>query len=257
MNKNHFPIDPPEEDVIAAQIRQIVDTALAPNESFPVFLWRMYKQLGFRHLFRDWTEILFTLLLFISLGILTALAAADQPSFAAERAYAFIFMLSPLVYLALSLLFFVRRMQDPIHEVEMSCTYSGQQIASLRMLVFGAAALLINSGVLIFLRLRLDTGTFNLPLALTLSAASLLLFASLFLYVLLRVRSNMMRIVLGSSYAALCILLLGPNESGSFFSPDSIPFYLYLPLGALFAFFFLKNLRRLADLQRQGGHFSC
>ncbi|WP_172194850.1 hypothetical protein [Saccharibacillus qingshengii] len=184
-------VDYPDEQEMRMRISSIVDEALPAPPSFPVYVAGMYRQLGFRHLFRDLTEIAFVLLLGLGILIFMALFAMENTN--REGIYAFIFIVSPLLYLAVSVVFFADLQRRDTYQVEMACRYNVYQLASLRMLVFAGVCLILNIAFVCWI--AAFYGNIDLLRGLMLSASSLFLFAAAFLYGLLRGRTGFGRYV--------------------------------------------------------------
>lgn len=239
------PVDYPNEAETRFQIRKIVQTALPERLSFPVYVTEMYRQVGFRHLFRDLTEIVFVLLLGIGVWIFAALFAMEQQS--EELAYGFIFMVSPLLYLAIAALFFAELRSKDTYAVEMACRYNVYQLASLRMLAFAAVCLVLNAALVCWLSIAY--GSVDALRGLLLSASSLMLFAAAFLYGMLRGRSAATRYGWVALWPALNLILwiAAPRIYGVLLM--KLPLYVYTVLIALGVWLYFRQIRRLIAIR--------
>ncbi|OWR28658.1 hypothetical protein CDO73_17295 [Saccharibacillus sp. O23] len=239
------PVDYPTETEQRRQIGRIVQIALPKRLSFPAYVTEMYRQVGFRHLFRDLTEIVFVLLLGIGVWIFTALFAMEQRN--TELAYGFIFMVSPLLYLAISALFFAELRRSDTYAVEMACRYNVYQLASLRMLAFAAVCLVLNAALVCWLSLAY--GSVDAPRGLLLSASSLMLFAAAFLYGLLRGRSTAARYGWVALWPVLNLILgiAAPRIYGLLMI--QLPLYVYAVMFALGGWLYFRQIRRLIAIR--------
>lgn len=238
-------VDYPEEQEIRRQIAFIVDEALPVRQSFPVYVAAMYRQLGFRNLFRDMTEIAFVLLL--GLGILVFMALFAMANTNTDGIYAFIFIVSPLLYLAVSIIFFADLRRRDTYQVEMACRYNVYQLASLRMLVFAAVSLVLNVGFVCWIALA--SGEVDLLRGLLLSASSLFIFAAVFLYGLLRGRTATGRYGLIGLWPLLNIGLWMAEPHGYLTLLSGVPIYAYVGLIVLGGVIYVGQVRHLVSFQ--------
>ncbi|CAM3306528.1 MULTISPECIES: hypothetical protein [Saccharibacillus] len=238
-------VDYPDDLEMRRQISAIVDEALPARPSFPAYVADMYRQLGFRHLFRDLTEIAFVLLLGVGILVFMALFALENMN--AAGIYAFIFIVSPLLYLAVSVVFFADLQRRDTYQVEMACRYNVYQLASLRMLAFAGACLLLNVALVCWL--AAFYGNIDLLRGLLLSASSLFLFATAFLYGMLRARATTMRYGLIAAWPLLNagLWMAQPQRYAALLS--GMPIYAYAALIVLAASVYVGQTRRLVDFR--------
>src|SRR5690625_2950510 len=112
MNRDQFPVDFPDEHTIHAEIQTIVNKGLKHKETFYAYLRTMVHRIGFKHLFRDMTEILFTAVLATSILLFIIMNAENYLSINDANVYSTIFIFSPLLYLTICILFFVRKTEQ-------------------------------------------------------------------------------------------------------------------------------------------------
>lgn len=238
-------VDYPTETEERRRIDQIVQLALPKRLSFPAYVTEMYRQVGFRHLFRDLTEIVFVLLLGIGVWVFTALFAIEQRN--VELTYGFIFMASPLLYLAVSVLFFAELRRRDTYAVEMACRYNVYQLASLRMLAFAAVCLVLNAALVCWVSIAY--GSVDTLRGLLLSASSLMLFAAALLYGMLRGRSPAARYGWVALWPGLNLLLwiAAPRVYGVLLM--QLPLYVYAVLIALGGWLYFRQIRRLITIR--------
>lgn len=234
-------IDYPDEREIRLHIASIVDEALPVRPSFSNQVGTMYRQLGFRHLFRDLTEIVFVLAL--GLGVLVFMALFVLSNANTEGIYAFIFIVSPLLYLVVSVIFFADLRRRDTYQVEMSCRYNVYQLASLRMLTFAAVSLVLNIGFVCWIAVA--SQQVDILRGVLLSVSSLFLFAAVFLYGQLRGRTAVSRYGLVGLWPLLNVGLWIAQPHGYLGLLSSIPVYAYAALILLGAAVYVGQARGL------------
>jgi hypothetical protein len=94
MGNQEFYIDFPDESTIQKQIDTIIVKGVKPKEAFYSYLKNMSKQIGIRYLFHDMTEIVFTVLIVLSVIIFVAVTSGIKASIDNGSIYSFIFMFS-------------------------------------------------------------------------------------------------------------------------------------------------------------------
>lgn len=148
MNRQRFHIPMPDEKTIHMQIEKIVDRGLKRNLSFYAYLKQMYRQIGFKYLFSDRSEFVFSLLTVITfLCVYVFIAQPSQHQL--QSLYGFIYMCSPVLFLVLSLYTYIYKIMNNTIEVEITYKYSMYQIIGFRMLIYSVIAILFNA-LLIF-----------------------------------------------------------------------------------------------------------
>lgn len=183
--KLHIPF--PDEHTMHNQIDQIVSVGVKRNESFFTFVKSMYQQVGMRHLFSDRSEFMFVL--FIAITMLSIYFISPEPIHTqADDLYAFVFLISPVLFIIFSIHTYTNKIKNATYEVEMACKFHVYQIIAFRMLIFSIMAMLVNS-IMIFLIVTAydDVQYFR---AFMISITGLFIFSILFLYILMKRRST-------------------------------------------------------------------
>ncbi|WP_349409868.1 hypothetical protein [Pseudalkalibacillus sp. SCS-8] len=250
MDKQRFEIPYPDEKEMQMEISMILEKGLDPKTSFGTYLMNMYRNIGLRHLFHDWTEILYTLV--IALFLLGAMGIGVMEWVPADQLniYTFIFIGSPLTYFTFAYLFFLNQKQKATYEVEMTCKYNLHQLAAFRMLVFSLFSLMVNGVIILLIAAQKEI---NVLYAFLISSSALFLFAMAFLYVQLHMKSRQ------AKWTVACVWVVG-NVTAAFYSKDvyqlllqHIPFYLYgiITVGA--AILYIRSLKGLLFSTRMKG----
>jgi hypothetical protein len=243
MRADKFKIEYPDEKEIASQIEMIVDKGVTKRKSFFAYLKGMYKQIGLRYIFHDFTELIFTVVVFANVIFMVCMDGRYGIVSMNDNIYVFVFVISPLLYFAMSLIAFADSKYNVTYEVEMSCKYSIYQLAAFRMLMFSICCTAISIGadaaiVTIFKGVSL----FYL---ITLSVTSLFIFSTVFLYVLRRTHSRYAKYLAGAGWLLFNLVpfVLCNGLYGTFIK--SVPLYAYLIMAAACVVIYMENLKKL------------
>lgn len=183
MKKEKFQIPFPDESTISHQINHIVKCGVKRKESFSAYLKTMYEQVGLRHLFSDRSELTFMLITALTI-ISIYIFSPDPASAKTDDLYAFIFLFSPVLFIALSIYTYSNKIINATYEVEMVCKYNVFQIIAFRMLLFSIITILINSLMILFIVIVYDNVQFFR--AFMISNSGLFIFSIIFLFVMMK-----------------------------------------------------------------------
>jgi hypothetical protein len=247
MSKVKFHVPMPSDELIQSEITKIVSTGLKPKESFYVYLKRLYKQIGLRNLLPNrWEEFLIILSVFCVM-IYLPLSVTENKHFEVNDFYAVTFLLSPLLFMTLSVYHFASKIQAVTYEVEMVCKYNLYQIAAFRMLMFSIIAIIANVFSILSIFLMND----GIPFfrAFMISITSLFLFSIIFLFAYMKKQSGLVIAFVVSGWVAV-------NVGFSFINKEiyesilmNVPIFVYLiVLGVSIAIYF-NYLRKLMNLK--------
>src|SRR5690625_736326 len=142
MNKEKFTIPIPDEQIIQSQIEQVISSSINQNITFPAYLQAMVRQVGMKHLFVDRWALGF--ILFTVITLLGSFLSMQVPV-PTENLYAFIFIMSPLLFLLFSFYTYLNKVQKSTYEVEITCKYNLYEIIAFRILVFSIISILFNT----------------------------------------------------------------------------------------------------------------
>jgi len=243
MDKYDSYIDFPNDDVIKVQISSIVSKGLKPRQSFLSYLKGMYKLIGIKNLFHDITEIVFVVLIVLSILIFITISSKNSMNIDNGSIYSFIFMFSPILYLAISLISFINTKQKGTFEIEMTCKYNVYQLAAFRMLAFSVFCIIFNVSIL-FLVSSLYKQIDFLQ-AFMISVTSLFLFSIIFLYVNINIKSKVIKyfLLLGWVIMNLGVSIFSKEIYAMFL--EKIPFYVYLPVTVICLWAYINNIKKL------------
>lgn len=241
MEKERFKIEYPNESEMKGQIQSIIEKGLQKPQSFSVFLKEMYRHIGWRHLFRDVTEILYLTAIMISL-LVFVIYGFDRNAMDAQL-YSFIFIFSPIFYFVIASIVLVHARMKPAFELEMTFKYHVFQLATFRMLVFSIVGLGVNIVLITLMAIMFSSVPFME--ALMLSLCSLSIFASIHLYLMQKRKGKLI------SYAWLLAWVIGQSTlvmfDGTAYSLflSQVPVYVYAILIGLSIYFYIQNLKKL------------
>lgn len=244
-------IDMPDEKTIKKEISTIVSKGLEPKESFYSYLKNMYRQIGIRYLFRDGLEIIFTILLVFYIFSFAIIDGSIYYLGKTEGIYAYLFIVSPILYLMMSVLHFVDVIQNKTYQIEMTCKYNLYQIAAFRMLVFSIICILFNF-IFVYLISHLYT-KINFLKAFMISIASLFIFSTIFLFAMTKLKSKFTKYftVIGWIVVNLALSIFSTNFYAKLLSNISIYTWCAVTIG--FIFTYIKNIKKLINFKNIEG----
>ncbi|ERI07433.1 hypothetical protein [Aneurinibacillus aneurinilyticus] len=252
MDKEKFHIPMPDERTIQNQINQIVAAGVKRNKSFPAYLKSMYHQVGIRHLFSDRSEFVF--ILFIAINLLSIfLVRSETVLRQVDNLYAFIFLISPVLFIALSVYTYSNKIMNTTYEVEMTCKYNVYQIIAFRMLLFSIISILVNSMTILFIVMSYNDAHFFR--AFMISITGLFIFSIVFLYTLMKKHSTVIAAmtIIGWVLGNLLLKFL----DNKFYSDIliNLPLFVYgiVLIGSIS--FYIHLLKRLVYFKQTKGAF--
>jgi hypothetical protein len=239
LKDDRWTVDYPDESKMKSEIQFIVSNGLVKPKQFHEYLFEMYKQLGFRYLFRDATEVIFTLL-FVSFAMVFGLFHVIDSGKDAGELYAYLFTMSPILYMLVASLFLVNLSSRDTFAVEMTCKYHVYQLAAFRMLVFSVLAVLLNIAYILILFMFYQN--FNIMEALLISVSSLSVFSTGYLYIIQKVKLRV------TTYAVMAGWLF-VNAALAYFSTElyayvlsQIPIYVYITVSLSCLYLYVRRL---------------
>lgn len=200
MKKDKLHIPMPDDKTIDRQISQIVSRGLVKRESFSSYLQSMVQQVGWRHLFSDRLELSFIGMIAIGLYSLFLITPIHGD---VQSLYAYIFLLSPILFLAFSIYTYMNKTQNATYDVEMACKYNVYQVVAFRMLAFSISTMVLNTVAIAFIAMKYEEIQFGR--AFMISGTSLFLFSIILSIALMNRRTK------GIVIVTITVWLLGNN----------------------------------------------
>lgn len=243
MDKDKSNIEFPNRNIIENEIQTIIDKGIIAKESFYSYLKNMYKQIGFRYLFQDITEIIFVILLCLSVLIYMIIGFKNHSSIDSKRIYCFIFIFSPILYFIISLLSFINIKQKNTYEVEMTCKYNIYQRAAFRMLTYSIISIMTNT-ILVYI-IAITYKQISFLTAFMTSVTSLFLFSSAFLYSVINIKLKITKYLMVIGWVVINLALLTFSTELYNILLSKIPIYLYISLTLVGMCIYIRNIKNL------------
>ena len=239
-------IDIPE--INFEQIDSIVNKGIKPKISFIRYLRNCFKELGFRNIFHDKTELAIIFLIGIVM-ILFFMTNLDDPSI--QALYEFTFIMSPIMYLTAVLFSFYNSKEKGAFDIEMTCKYNLYQLSAIRMFIFSLAGILINTLSIIiiwFIGRQIDVIRM-----IVISITGLFLFSIIFLYSLLKLKFTISKYFVISAWIVINLLLSNSNNVVYQEFLIKAPLFIHLIISSICIVLYIKNLNKLINYRRKKG----
>lgn len=250
MNKEKFEIPIPDESIIKEQIEQIVSAGVKKKESFFCFMKDMYKQVGLKNLFSDGSELFFILITTIT-ALIIFIIKPEQVVGQVDGIYSFIFLISPMLFLFLSIFTYANKVTQGTFDVEMVCKYNVFQIIVFRMLAFSVIAVLFNTTTIFFMAKEYEGIHFFR--AVLVSVSGLFTFSLLFLYVMMKGRTLFFAILTICGWIAGNLILRFIDNQLYLDILVNMPLSIYVLVISGIFYFYLKSLNRLLHFKYREG----
>lgn len=250
MDKEKFHIPMPDEQTIRTQVEQIVFEGSEQKESFLSYMKSMYQQIGLRHLFIDHSKlvlILFIVFSLISIFFIQPLSVQVQ----VNDWYAFIFLISPIVFLVFSFYTYSNQIMNGTYDVEMVCKYNVYQIIAFRMLIFSIVSIVMNTMTLSIIVMANEDIQFMR--AFMISITGLFSFSILYLYAMMKRRSTLAVAILIIGWFLGNILFRALSEKLYSNVLVSMPLLVYVIVLVCVIFGYIMHLNRLLYFKHTEG----
>ncbi|MBS4220115.1 hypothetical protein KHA96_17520 [Bacillus sp. FJAT-49711] len=253
MNKDKFQIPMPDDEIIQKEINTIVKAGIKRKETFPTFLWNLYKDIGFRYLFTNPRDGILITLSVIAVLIFLFMTITEPSNVNEKDIYGFVFLISPLLFMALSLYDLFHKKHSETFEVEMVSKYNLYQVAAFRMFNFSVIAIIVNTISVISLVSFYDTLQFFRTFMI--STTALFLFSVIFLMVFMRGRSGFTALQVGTVWMGLNLILSLLNNKAYIYFLMTIPIFVYGIVLAGSVILYLLYLSKLVRMKPAEGVF--
>lgn len=235
-----FEIEVPELDL--GELDEILKEGVKPKISFFSYLKNAFKELGFRNIFHDKSElgVIFLSGAFISFFSMMNLSNGDI-----ENIYKFIFIVSPILYLSVVLFSFYNSKARGVFQLEMTCKYNLYQISALRMFIFSVGSILLNTVVILFM--SMINKEVNASRMIILSITGLFLFSIVFLYSLIKFKSMFSKVFIIFGWILGNLLLSSGNETYYLKFLMEVPMYIHIIISLVCIVLYVKSLKELIN----------
>ncbi|RDI41354.1 hypothetical protein [Falsibacillus pallidus] len=241
MRRQKFHIPMPDDETVKNEVRSITRLGLKQKEPFFPYMLRIGKVLGFKYLFTNTRDgMLLTISTLIAV-IFFLNTISDAPDI-----YGAVFLISPLLFMSLSLYELYMKKQNATFEVEMTAKYNLYQISAFRMLHF--SILSIAGNTISFLPVVWKDSSLEFFTLFMISTTSLFIFAIVFLFVYTKKRSGLTANLIGMGWILANIGLRLINANGYNHFLMSLPAILYgiVLIGSVIIYlYYLSKLIRM------------
>ncbi|MFT4416188.1 hypothetical protein ACLM5H_20190 [Fredinandcohnia humi] len=180
MDKKKRSIPYPSDEEINNQVALIVKQGLPKKQSYFHSILEMIRVVGWRYLFLNRGEALFSGLMILSV-LAYVFFASNESTIHTSDLYAMLFIISPLVFLSLMANGYYQKKWSNTFELEMTVKYTVFQLLAVRMLVYSSVAIFSNMTFVLLVSLRYDLDVLR---GILLSMTGLFVFSACLLFVL-------------------------------------------------------------------------
>lgn len=230
------------------EIDSIVNKGVKTKISFIRYLKNSIRELGFRNIFHDKTEL--AIIFFISI-ILLLISMLNWSDLNLNGLYKFTFCVSPVMYLGAVLFSFYNSKEKGVFDIEMTCKYNLYQLSSLRMFIFSLASILINTLSIIII--WLVGRQVDVIRMIVISITGLLLFSTIFLYSLLKLKWAISKYFVIIAWIIINLFLSNYNDEIYQEFLIRAPMYIHFIISSICIVLYIKNLNKLINYRRKKG----
>jgi len=212
----------------------------------------MIKEIGLKNIFHDKYELTFISIVVIA-SLIYSMVIVKEISIHVEDIYKSIFIVSPILYIIISLFSFFNSKEKGTFELEMTCKYNLYKILVLRMFIFSVVTILVNTIIIIgVFTLKNDIDILR---AICISITGLFLFSSSFLCITMKVKKEMSKLLVISLWVIVNIGLYSINKELYNFFLKEAPVYIHLTVTVLCVTYYIKSLKNLINFRCEKGEF--
>lgn len=176
----------PEKKQIDESVKYICEEALPQKKNIIIFLKDMTKNLGIKNIFFGMWDVILTTI-FISVIIDIALVfTIISSAFTEEKILAIFFSISPIIFMLMFILMYIKEKSNDAYVVKMSCKYTVNYLIAYRMFTISLLSVVFNLTYIILL-----CNKFSIPIlnALSVSFSSLFIFSIIMISVVSKCNS--------------------------------------------------------------------
>lgn len=250
MRKEKLQIPSLDEHLVQMEIDKIVAAGITPKVTFLTYLKSMIQQVGMRHIFSDRLELGF---LITVVAALLAMLIISPFQGQIQDIYSYIFLLSPILFMVLSVSTYLRKTQNNTYEVEMACKYNVYQIIACRMLLFSLLSVVLNTIAIAAVAMQFEGIHFFR--AFILSLTSLFVFSTLLLFALMRRRTSVIVVmtVIGWTFGNLLLQTVNVQVYNDFLLKLPTVVNAIVLLGMVFIY--IRCVKKLIQFKQMEGVF--
>lgn len=246
MDSNEKMINIPEIDF--DEIDSIVNKGVKPKISFLQYIFNCFKEIGFKNIFHDKTELAIIFLSGIAMFIPLIISFSNSDM---QVLYKFIFIMSPIIYLLAVLFSFYNSKEKGAFDIEMTCKYNLYQLSALRMFIFSLAGIIINTLSIIIV--WCSGREIDVIRMIVISITGLFMFSIIFLYSLLKLKFTISKYFVISAWIIIN-LFLSKSTSGMYQEfLIKAPLFIHILISSVCIVLYIKNLNKLINYRRKKG----
>ncbi|MGG5461291.1 hypothetical protein [Clostridium sp. B9] len=229
-------------DIDLGELDEIVGSGVKTKVSFFTYLKNAIKDLGFRNIFHDKSELIVialagTLILWMTMMNFSYGRVVDV--------YRAMFILSPMVYLGIVLFSFYNSKSKGVFQLEMTCKYNLYQLSALRMFIFSIGSLLINTMVIVIMAYHHKD--INAIRMIIISITGLFLFSTVFLYSLIKLKSMFAKVGAIALWIIVNLLLSSVENKYYVDFLMNAPIYIHIGISVICCILYIKRLNDLRN----------
>ena len=232
-------------------IEGILDKGLKKKQGFFNFLKTANKELGFKNIFNDKSELIFIGLIFAITVIFFGLQFNKSISSDADFIYkfkAYNFTVSPIVYFIICSYSFINSKLNGTYEIQATCKYSFYSITAIRMFVFSIVSVLSNMIIILFMYL-LKRNFYFIEMFIV-SATALFIFSALYISILIYFKRSMYKYLVLLGWFLISMITISNVKSYWVKLFLDMPLYIHLFITIIFIVVYMKNLTKLMKVKR-------
>jgi len=236
---------------IEDNIENILDKGLKEKQGFFSFLKSANKELGFRNIFNDKSELIFIGLIFVITVIFFGLRFNESISTDIDFTYKFKvynFTAAPIVYFMICSYSFVSSKLNGTYEVQATCKYNFYNITAIRMFIFSIISILVNMSII--LTMFLTKRNFSFIDTFIVSATSLFIFSVLHISILIYLKKSVYKYLAIIGWFLISIIIFSKLSTYWVKLFLDMPLYIHLLISIVFIIVYIKNLTKLMKVKR-------
>lgn len=236
---------------IEDNIDDILNKGLKGKQGFFSFLKSAKRELGFRNIFNDRSELIFIGIIFTITVILFGLSfnmsiSSDNDFIYKFKAYNF--TVAPIIYFIICSYSFINSKLNRTYEIQATCKYNFYNITAIRMFAFSIVAIVTNT--IVILTMYLTKRNFNFFDTFIVSASSLFIFSVIYILILIYLKKPMYKylvLILWILGSVITVCNVGNNLVKMFLE---MPLYIHLLITITLIVVYFKNLTKLMKVKR-------
>lgn len=240
-----------EGSISEMDMDEILDKGLKGKEGFFSYLKAVKRELGFKYIFHDKSELLFIIMLLVAAFSFFGLKFNADNSSGINFAYrlkCYTFVTAPVIYFFICSYSFISSKIHGVYELQATCKYNFYNLTAIRMFIFSIVAMVINT--LIIVMMFLIKRNFNVMEIIIVSISALFIFSTLYILILIKLKDRSNKYLIMLLWLLLPVAVEFDATNKAIKSLDEIPLYIHLIITFITALMYMKNLRKLIKVKR-------